>query len=345
MNTNILKTIRKFVKELQEDYKDRETFNRKNDLLIKESFKDINDKELREEAITNFRNFVEKLAVWYELKYPSSLLNSLDFKEQEFILGKEEYNTNTFLNSLSLGERNLIEKPTYPPLAYLSKQEGTYVLLDEDGIITNAQSVFYPSPYFLVTKEYIVGKEFEGMSITKAMDYFQSKGLITANSDIEKIISRYETDWFKRESLIECVIYRILEKGKNYTSLMRACLFAHEFGGNLAIPLKYGLFYHHPEVKPFINEYLKSGGSKDLVCLENYFHDQYTREKFEKTTLQEIIKYFNSGDCYTKEEFEIGKELIKVLKIKLNDKKIEKEEAKQKRIERNLEKSRKRVNI
>ena len=50
-------------------------------------------------------------------------------------------------------------------------------------------------------------------------------------------------------------------------------------------------------------------------------------------------------DCYTKEELEIGKELIKVLKIKLNDKKIEKEEAKQKRIERNLEKSRKRVNI
>ena len=89
---------------------------------------------------------------------------------------------------------------------------------------------------------------------------------------------------------------------------------------------------------------VKTRKAKNTTKLD-FFITANEREKFEKTTLQEIIKYLNSGDCYTKEELEIGKELIKVLKIKLNDKKIEKEEAKQKRIERNLEKSRKRVNV
>lgn len=345
MDTNILNLLIKHIKELRYDYKERETFDKRINLLVKEAFKYEKDKELREEEMTKFRNFIEKLAVWYELRYPSDLIYNMNIEKEGLPRGKEEYQTSSFISSLSAGEKVILEKTSYSPLVYLSEVSRTHVFLDEEGIITNAKCLYYPSPYFLVTKEYVSGEKFEGMSILEAKEIFDRMGLIDETSNIENVISNYEINWLKRETLIECVIYRILERGKNYHSLILACLFTLEFEGNLAIPLKYGMFSNHTEIKLFINKYLENGGSKDLVCLRNYFCNLYRKEKFEKTIIQDIIEYFNKRDCYTKEELELGRELIEILKVKLNDKIKEKETSKQKRIERNLEKSRKRINI
>lgn len=48
-------------------------------------------------------------------------------------------------------------------------------------------------------------------------------------------------------------------------------MFAKEFNLNIDIPMMYGVDESDPYLGNFILEYLKAGGSTNLVCLINYF--------------------------------------------------------------------------
>ncbi len=148
-------------------------------------------------------------------------------------------------------------------------------------------------------------------------------------------------------------MYRIIERGGNRIGPRRAFLFAKEFGRNIDIPMMYGVDYSDPGLRSFIIEYIKAGGSKDLVCYRGYFSRKSKNEKLDTISIQDLLLTVsnNAVTFYTPEEDELHQGLVNALFNGINQEELKqkeaeknKETAKRLRIERKLEKSRKAKN-
>ena len=128
----------------------------------------------------------------------------------------------------------------------------------------------------------------------------------------------------------------MIQRGQNRIGPRRAFLFAKEFDTNIDIPMIYGIDYSDLNLKIFINEYIKAGGTKDLACYVNYFcSDSDNLEKI--ITIETLLKSINySNDSFYKPEVDyLHKRLVDILNSQID----QDEKVKQLRIQRKLEKS------
>ena len=103
----------------------------------------------------------------------------------------------------------------------------------------------------------------------------------------------------------------------------------------------YGIDTSDPELRIFINEYLKVGGSTDLICYSDYFSRANKYEKVHTTSISEILQ--SKYPSYTEEECELQQRLVLILHNQINPEHFRKETVKQLRIQRKLEKTKKKT--
>ena len=307
------------------------------------------------------RDFIEKMAVWYELRYPdyeinimmpgSTLelidINQLMFTKNEYINGKlndnseiknlewdKFYNTKAFINSLSWDERRLF-KPRYKDIVYWDyKNSMAHLHLTRNGFIEMADEMEHITH---CNNEYLKGK-----NIKEIVRMLKEEGVkFPENSEFEKAIKDYDNWCYQKEEMLNCVMYRIIERGRNRIGPRRAFLFAKEFGRNIDIPMMYGVNKSDPGLRLFMNEYIKAGGSKNLKCYVNYFSRTSKYEKLSTTTIQDLIMFKD----YTPEEKELHQKLVNSISSLINQEellkeqeKIKKEEVKKLRLQRKIKK-------
>ena len=312
------------------------------------------------------RNFIEKMAVWYELRYPDYEINrlmpgsgqenieiddvmfnsnryineQLDEDSDVRVLDWDEfYNTKTFINSLPSDERCLFQKPRYRNLVYLEPNRmSAHLHLTFNGIVEKSEGL---GAY---TQFKIKDKELQGMHVKTVVKILQENGIIlSSNNELEATVNNAENWIYQKEEMLNCVMYRIIERGGSRIGPRRAFLFAKEFGRNIDIPMMYGVDYSDPGLRRFMNEYIKAGGSKDLICYVGYFSRASKNEKVDIVSMQELIQSIHN-DCvtkYTPEETELHQRMVNSLANQIDKDGIKKEEVKQLRLQRKLEKSRK----
>ena len=310
------------------------------------------------------RNFIEKMAVWYELRYPDYEINrlipgsnqentkiddvmfnnnryineQLDENSDARILNWDEfYNTNTFINSLPWEERCLFQKPKYKDLVYVEPYcNFTHLHLSSNGIVEESEG------FGNYTNFKVKDKELEKMHVEDVVKLLKERGIVLPNdNELEKTIDNVRKRNYQKEGMLNCVMYRIIERGGNRIGPRRALLFAKEFGRNIDIPMMYGVDYSDPGLRNFINEYIKAGGSKGLICYVGYFSRASKNEKVNIVSIQKLIKSIHN-DCitkYTPEEIELFQRMVNALASQINTDEIKKEEVKQLRLQRKLEKS------
>ena len=229
------------------------------------------------------RNFIEKMAVWYELRYPDYEINRLmpgssqenveindvmfnsnryinDLLDEESDIRAldwdEFYNTKAFINSLPSDERHLFQKPRYRNLVYLEPNRmSAHLHLTSNGIVEESEGL---GAY---TQFKIKDKDLKGMNIKDVVKILQENGIILPiNNELEATINNVENRSYQKEEMLNCVMYRIIERGGNRIGPRRAFLFAKEFGRNIDIPIMYGIDYSDPGLGRFMNEYIKAGG-------------------------------------------------------------------------------------
>lgn len=302
----------------------------------------------------DMKNFIEKMAVWYELRYPEDEIakqmkfgatvvidviknivsDSSHVKETVKMLTEEEkaganqlihalswdelFDEKTFFRTLSWEEQFLMRKPEYPEniksdLSNLSEERKEFFLLKGDkilNIVSGASDFYWPD---MVPN---LDCPFYGMSLEQYLEYLK-KGRICISKDnsLEKAVSTYNTEFKSRESMLDCVMYRIIERGGNRIGPRRALLFAKEFDRNVDIPMIYGHDFSDPYLRNFIEDYMNAGGHKDLVCINSYFARESNNEKIETMTVEEmLVTYCNR---YTDKEQKLQQELVDTLaKIK-----------------------------
>ena len=170
----------------------------------------------------------------------------------------------------------------------------------------------------------------------------KTKGIkIPENNEFIKAIQNYDNWIYQKEEMLNCVMYRIIIRGGNRIGPRRAFLFAKEFERNIDIPMAYGVDYSDPGLRLFINEYIKSGGKKELLCYNRYFSRASKYEKLNTVTIGELIKnqWNNATTKYTPEEDVLHQRLVNVLASQVNQEVVSKEEVKKLRLERKLAKS------
>lgn len=292
--------------------------------------------ETNECETKKLRNFIEKMAVWYELRYPYCENETIDAAYEMF--DKNEYfqkcleeghgidwdgNTvvvETFIAHLNWGE-------FYNPSVFVST-----LSLDEKKIL----NVKYPSEfkfrmngciheYNLTSDGHIRDKHnnssriciVDALGERHIFDYITIEELVIHLKEskfgmnpnriekIENIIKIYKKECYIRDEFLNCVMYRIIERGGNRIGPRRALLFAKEFNRDINIPMMYGVDTSDPNLSDFINKYINIGGSKDLKCYINYFSNSIA--SISTISIQELLN---------EQEFEKD---TKGLKLERND--------------------------
>ena len=312
------------------------------------------------------RDFIEKVAVWYELRYPNCDLdkemgaksknnnytNKALLEDNEYVdvffsgldLKKFEwskfYNTHAFIRSLDGEERVYFDKPRYPKvIVWDNMGTGLYpqvqpsnkacLELSKTGKVIGSQNM-----RLLCTN--ISDRKLIGMHIVDVINLLHENGIVVSpNNSFVKAVQQYELENEMREKVFDAIMYRIIERGGERVGPKRGLLFAKEFGRNIDIPMKYGVDYSDPYLGEFINEYLKSGGNKNLECLVNYFICKGDYTKIQKVNIAEILK----NRKYTEEEKELVQKLVDLLASRVDYDVIKKEDAKKLRLEKQLRKS------
>jgi len=283
------------------------------------------------------QDFIEKMAVWYELRYPDYEINrilpctgqeSTQVSKEMFVnnsyvkdlLDEENdikhldwadfYNFEAFYNSLSGEERSYFSNPSYPSLLYYDSSGIGHIHLDRNGKIYDVSGI-----PFLEDFEY----RCDEINIKDVVDYIQNNN-IHKGEEFIAAVNRYEDCIKSKEGMLDSVMYRIIERGGNRYGPRRAFLFAQEFGRDISIPLIYGYETSDPGMRKFMNAYLKAGGSPDIVCFVNYFSRSHKYEELECEPMRKMIRT-TPDDCvnkYTEEERELQQRLTSILAYQAN---------------------------
>lgn len=289
--------------------------------MVKDQFTDIGEYfEPR-----RMRDTIEKMAVWFELRYSGEDINKLIntnrsvkmssndvmFKYNQYVIdlvGKDSditcfdwnefYNYNAFFRSLSWEEKWFLLDGRYPDIIYLRKKDrhcSAHFHLDSKGTVIMADDLDT-----IRDKNYDVlnGEEFVGKNIADVSDLLKNYGCNLDYKEIDDAIKNFNNKEFAKEEFLNCVMYRIIERGGNRIGPRRGLLFAKEFKRDIDIPMKYGIDLTDPDLRYFINEYFKAGGKKELDCYLGYFYRSDDSSKFDIINLKDILKKTK----YTEEE-------------------------------------------
>ncbi len=314
-----------------------------------------------------FRNFIEKVAVWYELRYHDydldyelgfkqidnedsvTTYNCNMFENNEYAkenMSKKSlkgldwpslYNAHSFIKSLPGHEYAYFDAPEYP---YVLKWENgnmyddkaninAYVKLSKKGRVVESSNMKYIC-------NNISDRKLVGMHIIDVINLLNANGVtITTKNSFVKAVEKYELQKQLKDKMLDAVMYRIIERGGNRVGPKRGFLFAKEFGRNIDVPMSYGLDFSDPYLNHFVNLYLKSGGNPDLDCYENYFMSMGDYRNINFVKVSDTFKTRR----YTEEEKELAKRLVDLLASRVDYDLIRKEDAKKLRLEKKIRKS------
>ena len=233
------------------------------------------------------RNFIEKMAVWYEIKYT-------DFEVMELFDGEpisrsfrdEIGKIENFIKTLSYDERSYLSYPRYNGLVNITN--AIHFHLTEDGTIIEAEN-FEEFTKGKITEEQVLNKNIKDVYAILQEEQIELPEIC----EVEKEIRRFDEGIAFKEEILNCIMYRIIERGGNRIGPRRGFLFAEEFNRNIDIPMMYGIDTSDPKLRSFINAYINKGGNPDLVCFINYHSRENDNVDFEIATVSDMIRLTN----------------------------------------------------
>ena len=244
--------------------------------------------------------------------YDTMIAEGVIQKETEIPTTVSKFDWTKFfdLNTLMslMDERWVLSKLDIGGWVYLdSKRCACQPLLhvSKEGIVDKAQYIDS------VTNVRVSDNELIGLTLLQVADLFDIRKVdLPSSNEFDDLIERIKKWNQQQEGMLDCVMYRIIERGGNRIGPRRAFLFAKEFGRDINVPMQYAADTTDPYLRNFINEYLKAGGSENLVCYTNYFMRESANAKLESLTIRELLELHKSP---TQEELDTIRRIAKIL--------------------------------
>ena len=291
----------------------------------------------------DYKKLVEIMKNWYILRYPDEYINYFFGKREKYSINDEVFwgtkkpdmdffdilNAKVFFNTLNPRYKRYLGKVRY--LSSLSIRVDCIhecLLLSKKGTITASSMLWnYEGKNIKELYNDIINGKVTVDDIKYCEDNkLKQTFLWKLRNTLEEAIDVYDAGVNNKNKVFDCVIYSLMNYWNLEIGAKRALLFAEEFKRDINVPLVYAATNSDKE---FINYYLMLGGDINIECYKDYI-----RKDYNKIPLKDIMNKYSISN-YEKEMF---KRIITLIKNSL-PKDIEKNEIKQKRIERKLNKS------
>lgn len=207
-------------------------------------------------------NFIIKS---YNVNMRALIARTAQFYSNNEIDNEDAYQK--FLESLTYNEANAIKKPKLDRIIYLSNISGSYVTIDDNGIIIDASEING------IFKNYS-NKELESKLVGKDIRNIESL-LDKMDISCDSLFYHYLNDYIHLEDnykkFMNAVIVEMLNN-KEYSSVLvyRALELAKRDGLDVSLVAKYGFNLDNMALDTLLYEYDLCGGKKEDICYINW---------------------------------------------------------------------------
>ena len=340
-----------------ESFKYKELFAKKIENFLTDYRRSFTDNiECADIRVTEMKNFIEKMTIIYEIIYPD--IAFFQAKEGEFVDNtivsqimfpkntnqvssidetNKELKIRQMIKLLSDEERSLLRKARYNEEINLVSNNiwnpWDRVRLTKRGFVEQA--------YLNKKSSALKDEKLKGYHIKEVVEKLKAKD-ITEKAYIELIdeIKRVDKLNKQRDEMLECIMFRIMERGNDFLGARRALIFANDFKTNLDEPLAYEINGTTEEfdIAAFLKQYREFGGNiehaKTLLFSDKSLY-QWCYEDKDDLELAENLKTSEEKAL----EHHLKERLVSTLYQTIDQEKLKKEKVKQLRIERKLNKN------
>lgn len=260
----------------------------------------VNDNKTEE--VNNIRNFIEKIAVYSELKYTDYKVNEIIPYSNNVVEKPSCIMTGTPITyCLDRKESRYLEKASYPKYIRLNSRGSKRVdaiprlYLNSQGKIIRTENLNNLMPRYNNVNIDLTNKYLKDV-VNPICDLFRLEN----SARLKTIIDNYENKKYFNEEIANCILYRIIERGGRYIGPRRALLVAKEFNMNIDIPMIYGYDRTDKYFPKFIAKYISFGGNKELSCYVDYMNKNQWLVR--KISITDILKQNLNIECKGREE-------------------------------------------
>lgn len=290
------------IKSLKKKYSEKILLNEKIDEYLEWFNRNYVEGQINElyegQIVDQLNNLIDKVAVWYELKYPDYRVNRLipyekldNHKSYNINNNNKMYNFKHFVECLPDNEKYYFKDLGYQNIMYFNPDKFAHLHVSNTGTVLEAEGIRS------VSKSLIDDDELEGMNVGDVVNIFKERGIeLPAGNEIEPAVLRNALWNNHKNGLFDSIMYKIMERGGEIVGPRRAMLFAQEFGRDISTPMKYGVNFNDQGMNNLMAYYLVHGGDRDLECYFDYYNSAREDAKFDLVTFDQATVMFSNLD-------------------------------------------------
>lgn len=261
---------------------------------IQKFLKWYQDNMLRKDAdkkkcVRELSDFISDMVFWYSILYPDTDVNEM-ISNMNITSTCFQDTLHRFYNCMTSG---YLKEPRFcDRLIFEYGCERGYFYLNHDFIVTEVDHMMEIPEDLSYDYDSFVGK-----TIFEVIAFFKEHNLyLDGVADVESRLFEYIQNKYMKEELINCIMYRIIEKDSSRSGPKRAMIFAKEFNRDIDVPMMYGVVSSDPYLDEFIKFYFSLGGHSDLICIDNYHWLSRTHQKVDFISMRKLIFEYNIQD-------------------------------------------------
>ena len=244
--------------------------------------------------IVELQKFINAMATWYTLRYPSEVLES-DSKPSTKI-DRLLTNQNEYLDFVLKGpinKRNMV----------LVRDD-----VDRDILLTMKVDENLKVVCVVENNTNLDKTMFLNKNLKEIVNILKENNIVLYDEktpfNIIEVIKEYEKQEYFKKGLLSTIMGEIISRDLKYGPI-RGMKFAKEYNLDLTEPLRYGISTDDDINRMLIKEYLEVSSNQDIVCYLDYLKYQYigvSISKIPQVNLCDIIRKYQEEDAFLEKE-------------------------------------------
>lgn len=255
--------------------------------------------------IVELQKFINVMATWYTLRYPSEVLESDSMPSTK--IDRLLTNQNEYLDFVLKGpvnKRNMV----------LVRDD-----VDRDILLTMRVDENLGVTCVIENNTNLDSEILLNKDLKKVVDILRENNIVLYDEktpfNILEVIKEYDKQEYFKKGLLNTIMGEVISRDIKYGPI-RGMKFAKEFNLDLTEPLRYGISTDDDINRKLIKEYLAFETNQDVECYLDYLKYQYTGvsvSKIPQVNLRDIIRKYQEEDTFLEKETE--REQVRKLKI------------------------------
>ena len=244
--------------------------------------------------IVELQKFINVMATWYTLRYPSEVLESDSMPSTK--IDRLLTNQNEYLDFVLKGpvnKRNMV----------LVRDD-----VDRDILLTMKVDENLKVVCVVENNTNLDKTMFLNKNLKEIVNILRENNIVLYDEktpfNILEVIKEYEKQEYFKKGLLNTIMGEVISRDLKYGAL-RGMKFAKEFNLDLTEPLRYGIGTDDDINRKLIKEYLEVSSNQDVECYLDYLKYQYmgvSVSKIPQVNLRDVIRKYQEEDTFLEKE-------------------------------------------